>query len=85
MQSSKNIHFLKNRLTKEGKGGKIVKLSERAGTTERVNDKKRKNNLNFFKKGIDKWKRMWYNSQAAEIEGSERSLKIEQQREKYKA
>ena len=44
----------KNRLTKEGKGGKIVKLSERAGTTEQVDDKKRKNNLNFFKKGIDK-------------------------------
>ena len=54
VQSSKNIHFLKNRLTKEGKGGKIVKLSERAGTTEQGDAKKRKNNLNFFKKGIDK-------------------------------
>jgi hypothetical protein len=39
----------------------------------------------FFKKGIDKGKRVWYNSQAAAKKGSERSLKIEQQREKYKA
>ena len=32
-----------------------------------------------LKKGIDKSERMWYNTQAAENEGSERSLKIEQQ------
>ena len=28
---------------------------------------------------------MWYNSQAVATKGSERSLKIEQQEEKYKA
>ena len=39
----------------------------------------RKNFLIFFKKGIDKGEKVWYNSQAVAESGSERSLKIEQQ------
>ena len=40
---------------------------------------KKEKNQKKLKKSLDKVEETWYNSQAAEKKGSERSLKIEQQ------
>ena len=84
VQCYKSIHFSKNHLTNATESGKIVRLSARRAPPI-VSIQKNEKIQTFFKKGIDKGKRVWYNSQAAAKKGSERSLKIEQQREKYKA
>ena len=84
-KSNKSIKNQKSPLTKLQKGGKIVKLSARAVATI-LTLKNLEKNLKKFQKGIDKGKRLWYNTKAvARKRAAERSLKIEQQREKYKA
>ena len=69
-KARKHKEISKTHLTKGGKGGKIVEpQSERgAGRTQ-------KSELKFFQKnfekGIDKRRRVWYNSQAVRKTGSD--------------
>ena len=73
-------------MTKWGRSGKIGKLSARAAATTEHLRKNLEKNLKKFKKGIDKGKRLWYNTKAvARKRDSGMVIENWTTRDKYKA